>query len=273
MNHQAINQLVDGLPFVRSILESRYDRRFANNRHEQLYRGIFNTFEEAAASFPVARLGYDNDDSAQMYDDLADDVQPYDYPVMFHLQRLLIEHGTAGLAAGIFDYGGHVGVKRYAYGRFLDLPPWTVCDVPAVVRRGVERAFRCQQTDLFFTPDFSNVANKAVLLCLGSLQYIQHPLAQLLDRVPAAARPRHIILNTTAFTHPDDEAFYTLNNFGTAVAPYKVQNVGRFMMDMERIGYRMRDLWENPGRLCSVPFQTKRRDFRYLGMTFDRVGK
>ncbi len=214
----------------------------------------------------VQKLGYDNAESAGMYDNLMTRLESYDYPVLFWLSKLLREDG-ASAARGVFDYGGHVGVKHYAYSPHLEgVPEWTVCDVPAAAKRGAEIAQKRGARGLLFTDDFTQADGKGILLCLGALQYIEPTLAQQLNRIPKASQPKHVIINTTAFT--EEPAFYTLNSFGTAFASYKIQNVGVFVAEMREAGYRLLDQWENPGRSCSVPFQTERQDFKYLGMRF-----
>jgi putative methyltransferase (TIGR04325 family) len=269
----ALANIARNTPIVRELMKRRYDRRFAINRHEQLYRGIFDTAAEAVASFPVQRLGYDNAESAGMYDGLMTTLESYDYPVLFWLGKLLRED-PENAARGICDYGGHVGVKYYAYSPLLgDLPKWTVCDVAAAAKRGAEIASERGAYGLRFTSDIRQIADKGILLCLGALQYIEPTLAeQIMTASPGmAGRPKHVLINTTAFTDADEPAFYTLNSFGTSSAAYKIQNAAAFISQMAIAGYTLVDQWENPGRACSVPFQNERRDFKYLGMRFVRA--
>jgi hypothetical protein len=57
----------------------------------------------------------------------------YDYPGLFWLGRSI----DAGLTR-VFDLGGHIGIKYYAFRRVLSYPDslrWTVCDVPSVVEQ------------------------------------------------------------------------------------------------------------------------------------------
>jgi putative methyltransferase (TIGR04325 family) len=264
----ALKELARQSPLLRSVFKQRYDKRFAENREEQLFRGIFATAAEAASSAPARKLGYDTAEAAGMYQSLMTKIESYDYPVLFWLENLL-DHNPETAARGIFDCGGHIGLKRYAYRPLLGkLPEWTVFDVPAVVRRGATIARERAVTGLRFTDEFTDVAGKGILLCLGSLQYIEPSLASLLIAIDASARPRHVLLNTTAFT--DEPAFYTLNSIGTAFCPYKIQNVSKFISEMEAAGYTLIEQWDNPGRACAVPFQNQRGAFKYLGMMFQR---
>ncbi len=255
-------------PIVRSIIKLRYDRRFENNQGEQLYRGVFSSYDEAAVSSPVPKVGYDHPEPAAMYKAFMTELQSYDYPVLFWLNKVL--EGDPENRRGLFDYGGHIGIKYYAYHRFLrNVLEWTVCDVPAVILRGAGMAVDLDPDHLLrFTLSFDEVAGKRTLLCLGSLQYIEESLADKLSRVALGARPRHVLINTTAFVHEGERSFWTLNSIGTSFCPYKVQSEQAFVADMEKVGYARLDTWVNPGRSCHVPFQSSHRDFKYLGMCF-----
>lgn len=269
MMMNALKELAKSTPLLRSVFQARYDKRFAENTTEQLYRGIFKTAREASASFDVKKLGYDNAESAGMYESLMGTIEHYDYPVLFWLKKLLSDDPNSMLR-GIGDYGGHVGIKYYAYGHLLGpLPRWTVHDVPAAMARGKEIALERGMYGLRFADSFAGFAGCGALLSLGALQYLEPTLASSLSSLPATDRPRHVIINTTAFTEEDE--FYTLNSIGTSYCPYKIQNTGAFIGDMLQAGYAMTHVWENPGRKNSVPFQDERADFRYLGMHFETV--
>lgn len=268
MTLTAFKQALKELPLVRNVVEQRYDRRFAQNTQEQLYRGIFGTFEEAEQSFPAPRLGYDHPEAAGMYEELMTKVEDYDYPVLYWMNQLIHDHELRS----VLDYGGHIGIKRYAYEPFLPIClDWQVYDVPAVIARGRNvAAKRSDAGGLTFTSDFAGgIKGKGALLCLGSLQYVKPSLAELLAPLDCNRVPHHLLINTTPFT--DEEPFFTLNSFGTSFAPYKIQNEAEFEQEMLDVGYRVLDRWKNPGRACHVPFQTERKDFRYLGMRLERA--
>jgi len=262
---KSLKEVAEQVPVLRDMLAHRYDRIFEANRNAQLYRGVFESYAEAAASSPAPVVGYDQEGPAKMYAFLMNDVQLYDYAVLFWLQHAC--KSERGLR--LFDYGGHVGVKYYAFSNLLGfIDSWKVCDVPAVVREGREIAKAHGAHNLSFTENFEEVGDYETLLCSGSLQYIEQPLYEKLAQLPLARRPKHVLLNLIAFTANNEPEFYTLNSIGTAFCPYKVQNQAAFTEGMAQVGYACRNSWENPGRASHVPFQHQRADFVYRGMYF-----
>lgn len=62
-----IKKIIKSLPFVRYLREKKYDQKFERNRHDNLFRGVFNSYSEASANLPQSQqIGYDNKDSATM---------------------------------------------------------------------------------------------------------------------------------------------------------------------------------------------------------------
>lgn len=254
------------LPGIRHLRRRAYDRRFAANRGENLFRGVFPSAEAALASAPASRpLGYDNEEAATMY---APRRRPetYDYPAMFWLDRAI----RAG-ARRIFDVGGHVGLHYYAFRDCLDYPVdlhWTVCDVTAVVDRGRRIAEeRGVSAQLAFTDDYAALDGADLLLASGSLQYLPMTLADWLRGV--SRPPPRIVVNTTPM-HPAKD-FYTLNSIGTAFCPYRVVHEAGFVKALDSLGYRATDRWANPGKGLHIPFQEGHDVPAYRGAYFERM--
>src|SRR5438477_12426004 len=66
-------------------------RRFEQNAQDNLFLGVFDSFEAAAASAPPTRpLGYDNPDSASLYLRRLR-IDEHDYPALFWLSLSLSE--------------------------------------------------------------------------------------------------------------------------------------------------------------------------------------
>lgn len=241
------------------------EQRFAQNSSENLFRGVFNSADEATRSAPPTRpLGYDNPESAALYFGRMRH-ELYDYPAMFWLRRALDD----GLRT-IFDVGGHVGIKFYAFREPLRLPDdvrWLVCDVPAVIDRGAKVAAR-RGVDkwLSFTSDYERLDGLDILFASGALQYLPHTLDEWLGRLRQL--PKRLVINTTA-VHPSLD-FYTLNSIGTAFCPYHVVAEQRFLDGVGAHGYELIDRWINPGKTLRLDGHAEHGLDHYSGFCFQR---
>jgi putative methyltransferase (TIGR04325 family) len=250
------------LPGLNAVMKRRYERYFARERNANLFRGVFRSFADASASAPATKgLGYDQPEAAGMYREVLETLRPTDYPPLFWLCRLLPE------LSSVFDYGGHVGLKYYAFRKYLDFDArldWTVCDVPAVVASGRALLAETKASRLEFTSEFGEVSGKSLLLCSGSLQYIEPSLPALLE--PVSSLPRHVLINSTPVS--ELATYFTLNNIGTAFCPYKVQNRDELVAGMKSRGYALIDAWENPGKRCFIPLHPEHSLDSYRGFYF-----
>jgi putative methyltransferase (TIGR04325 family) len=232
------------------MLRPIHERRFERNRSENLFCGVYESMEAAAAARPVTRpLGYDNDESATLYAPV-NRPESHDYPAMFWLGRAMAEGARA-----VFDVGGHVGLKFYAFREILgfdDALSWTVCDVPAVVRQGrTIAAERKVSGQLRFTDDYGALSGHDLLFASGSLQYLPMTLG---DWLRGVIRPPHrILINTTPLHH--DRSFFTLNSIGTACCPYRVMHEASLVRQLDAIGYRVVDRWFNVGKSLRLPLE------------------
>ena len=245
---------------------ANHRRRFAHNRDENLFRGVFDCAEGAMRSAPPTRpIGYDNDASTTLYDFHLVRVFAYDYPALHWFRRSFDE----GLSK-VLDIGGHIGIKYYAFRKYLDYPTglgWQVCDVPSVVARGREiAAARDAAKRLTFVSDPSQALPCDLLFLSGSIQYLPVDLHTLLETLPA--RPRRIVVNTTPI-HPK-LTFFTLNSIGTAVCPYRVFSEADVLAQFASLGYRTLDRWDCPGKPMRIPGYPKHSLEHYTGFCFDR---
>ena len=249
------------------VIHERMARRtFLANRCNNLFLGVYDTWGEAdlaARSFGLT--GYDNSASAHLYDNRVR-MDPHDYPSLYWLTRSLHEGMT-----GIFDVGGAIGIKFYAFREPLnawsDLV-WRVQDVPAMVANGRELARRrgdCAQ--LQFTEDFRDGDGMDVLFASGSLQYLPQTLGDLLGDF--TRRPRRIVINTTPVHSQKD--FFTVNSIGTAFCPYRVQTQASLVRGLTRLGYRLRESWTNPDKQMSIPLHPDLSLRNYSGYCLDRT--
>ena len=248
----SLHHIVDRLslaPGVRKLRKRRFDAYFTNNKGLNLFRGVYGSYEEALAAIPPAqRRGYDSDEAAELYTEWLD-IFDYDYPAMFWLQRAMLDG-----ARTIFDVGGNIGIKYYAYRRHCAFPDnlrWTVADVPAVVRKGRALAQAQAADKLAFSESTNEMSGCDVLFASGSLQYLPRTLPELLQE--ASYRPPWIILNITPL-HPV-HTFYTVNSFGPGYCAYRVQQRDAFLESVRAAGYHVRAEWKNPGKVLELPFE------------------
>ena len=270
--HQAVDRIGE-LPPLRHARRAKARRRFALQTDAHSFDGVFDSFEAALAHAPAARpRGYDNPASAGMYDNRLD-IDEHDYPAMFWVARSLAEG-----ALRVVDVGGSVGIKFFAFGRYMAYPVglrWRVIEVPAVVARG--RAFaqqrgaagpqRAAPALLEFSDRLQDADAADVMLASGSLQYLPQSLGEILRGL--SNRPRRIVVNTTPI-HPH-RSFFTLNNIGTAYCAYRVQAFDEFVGGVQACGYRLVHQWRNAGKALSLPFEPGCSVDRYSGFCFDRL--
>lgn len=246
-----------------SVREAAYRKKFLENTDENLFMGSFESFAAAEAGAPPAKpVGYDNAEKAR--DFYSHQIYFYDYPALFWIGRSLDE----GLRS-VFDLGGHVGIKYYAFSRLLNYPEnlrWTVCDVAGVVKTGQEQAVERGSThQLGFTTQYGDASGFDVLFASGSLQYLPQRISEILASLPV--KPKRIIVNTAA-VHPD-RTLFTLNSIGFAVCPYRIQHHNELLSELTAAGYKRRDGWRNEGKPIDVPFVEGGDKPFYAGCCFD----
>ena len=265
MRRLRIAQKLAWIPGVAWLLHAHYERRFRSNTSRNLFRGVYDSYEAAQRSAPTDRaLGYDNQESAAMYfNHMGPD--SFDYPAIYWLEKSFQQ----GLQT-VFDVGGHIGIKYYAFKPLLSAPQgmrWLVCDVPAVVQRGKAAAAKRDPTGhLSFTSDYGQVEAQDILFASGVLQYLPMTLLEWLS--PVQTKPRRIIFNTTAI-HPSLD-YFTLNSIGTAYCPYRVTSEPNFLAQMGALGYALVDRWQTPGKgALELPLEVGHDVWEYSGFVFD----
>jgi putative methyltransferase (TIGR04325 family) len=229
----------------------------------RLFRGLYPNFASAEADIPKTRLqGHDHDVSALRLAHDVSNIYPFDYPILFWLQKLLPECRL------LFDWGGNVGISYFAYQKFLSYPPelrWQVCDLPAVVKLGKTIATEKAARGLTFTSTLDDAKFADVLLAAGSLQFIEKPFQALraLD-----ALPRHILVNKLpAYDLP---AAVTLHNLGSSFCSYQLFNRPAFIDQFLALGYELKDEWKSPDISCHIPYHPEHCVTAYTGFYFTR---
>lgn len=194
----------------------------------------------ALAAVPKSKLpGYDHEDIAEISFQAMCRVMPWDYPVLFWLQR----DWRTGLK--VLDAGGHMGTKYIAFDRVLPVgqAEWTVLDLPGIVAAARARQARgALPAALRFVTTPAEAGAADVFLASGLLQYLDVPLSDLLSQLPAP--PRRIILNKVATR--DGPTVVTLEQIGAARVPYQIRNRETFEAELQTLGYTVMDSWEIP---------------------------
>ena len=274
------------LPLVGTLVSGAYRRYFdaASARHTRLFHGVFADFAAAEAAIPAGRnSGYDNSASAGRVIGEWLDVYPSDYPVLLWLSKLVPDCKL------LFDWGGNVGLKYFAFRRYLTYPEsftWLVNDVPAVVELGRVTAKREAATaraeaanargetptaqhgatpELRFTSTLEELPVADVLLAAGALHFIDDAFGKLAS-LPNL--PEHLIFSKVP-AH-DAPSVWTLHNMGTAMCPYRLFNRDELVRAVEDLGYRLIDEWRMPDVFCEIPFFPKYKIEAYSGFYFAR---
>ena len=259
--HRALDQL-GTLPGLLQWRKSRFDKSFDAGQAIGCFRGLFETYSQAAAAAPATRpTGYDHVDAANMYRDRLNSIYPSDYAMMLWLSKAFADG-----ARKVVDLGGHIGLAYYAYQRLLAFPEdisWCVSDVPAVMAAGRQEALERDPTRrLGFTDQFEAVAADAeVLFTAGCVQYLEETLAQRIATL--SQRPRWLLINLLPLH--ERSAYWTVQSIGTAYCPYRIQHAQSFFADLERLGYRVHDKWENIDKSCWIAFEPEHSLDRYYG--------
>lgn len=255
------------LPGVRLLAEPLYRRRFRQPyRHGNAYCGVYRSYAEARSMAPRSMpTTYDVGEAAALYRTQLEHIRVSDYPLLHWLSRLL----AAGQHS-IFDLGGHIGVSYYGFRRYLDYPQdmrWTVHDVPTVMAAGRERALQHDpERRLSFADSRDAADGTQLLLSTGALQYLDYSLPEFLQRLERP--PPHVLVNLTPM-HPS-RGYFTLQNLGIAICPYRVMAVPDFLAGMKSLGYGVVDRWESFERELKVPFEPECTIDRYYGFYLRR---
>ena len=259
------------LPILRLLGKPLYRRLFERRAFgDNVYSGIYPSHAEAlAAAGRVTRpSSYEEFDPAAfagggMYG--RQGIRVSDYPLVYWLNRMFGEG-----CRSVFDLGGHDGVTYYSFARLLDYPAdmrWIVHDVPNAMAAGAEWAREHDpQKQLTFAGSRFDASGCDVLLSSGTLQYLDYTLPELLAQLPMP--PSRVLVNLVPM-HPK-KSFFTLQNMGRAVMPYRVQAIPDFVDAMQALGYSVLDQWHSRERHLRIPFEPAYRVDAYAGFCLVR---
>lgn len=263
-----IRRIVDEIcefPGISLVTRPWYRRRFRAHRIGNAYHGVYASFAEAQGDIPPGLPpDYNTAAAAGMYEHRLHQVEASDYPALFWLQHFI---GTG--SRRIFDLGGHVGLSYYAFGSHLAYPDnlrWQVHDVPVVMDKGRALGLERDPSRKLEFVELDQADGCDVLMAKGALQYLDYGLPELLRGLDEL--PRNLLINLTPM-HPD-RSFFTLQNIGVAVCPYRISAIPEFLLDIQALGYRLVERWEHLDRSVRIPFHPNSSIDRYHGFCFSR---
>ena len=206
------------------------------------YRGRFSTREQAQNSLPAARRAtYDDEALVSIGIESYSTIQPFDWPILVFCQKLMRENHLHALT----DFGGHVGVKFYAFRDMLNLPDdfrWQIVDVPAMVREG-RRRLPPEVHSLCFFDQVEETEACDALLCSGTLQYVELSIEEVIDRLPQ--KPYMIFLNKVPVS--SKQGFFTVETFVKSL-PCHIFGPDDLGRAREHLGYALVASWPIPNR-------------------------
>jgi len=234
-------------------------------RRPPRFSGVFTTRDEALSSLPAdQRSAYDSDGVAEVNFTAMIQRMAWDYPVIHWIRETTLKKQKKELS--ILDAGGHMGTK---YISFADLLPvddmvWSVYDLPSIIRTA--RSYQATGKvpgNIRFIDHPREAGEVDLLLASGLLQYLDIPLASLVDQL--AVPPRYILLNKVAVR--DGDSIVTLEKIGKVLVPYHTRSKSAFESELSGMGYRILDTWPIPDlshRISTHPWLSASQSVGYM---------
>jgi len=230
-----------------------------------LFAGVYDSYAAAERDIPEWRKqGWDNQETASRYLFQIDYMLPTTYATFFWLSKLLQPQST------LLDYGGNIGLSYYGYVKRQALPEgarWVIVELPHLVAIGTKMAQRQKAAQLEFATELGSAPRCDILFSAGALQYMEHSVPGLLEKM--AALPKHILLNKVPLHR--ERNYWTLQNFGSAVSPYRIYKENEFLGYFEKAGYVLRDRWSVPELSCAIPFHPRELVAEFTGLYWERT--
>ncbi len=226
------------------------------------YRRVFPSLSEArrvAAHYIKDSHGCSDEINRQMTQGLA--TRPSDYPVLFHLSKLMPEVKI------LFDLGGNAGNLFYCYAKYLKLPQdfvWLVHDLAPTVEFGRRLARERGECRLRFADELKAMDGTDVLLVSGSLHYLEPSLPEVVRDL--SRKPKHVIINRTPISTV--RSVVTVQDVGTYQAACRTILRRDLIAGMEEMHYELIDQWSVPELWVRIPFHPEYSVREYSGLYF-----
>ena len=259
-----ISRAIELLPYGRDIV-----LHLTRNRRGISYRGVFNSWEEAAQAVSKGKSGdYDviNADKASDPEREKQRLETWfhevDYPLLYWLSRIIGEGCT------VLDLGGSLGHFFYSISDKLDLPKtlrYVIAELPSAVAYGTEISRERKENRLSFldSSELSSVQKVDVFMTAGTLQYMRKQLPEIIDEFNE--RPRHVLIHTLP-VHAEKE-FSTIQNLGLCEVPYRIYSMDLLCEEMKSRGYELIEKWVSD-RTIEIPFHRSLAILGYAGFYF-----
>ncbi|WP_170416481.1 methyltransferase, TIGR04325 family [Ruegeria atlantica] len=193
----------------------------------------------ATAIAKADRGGYADEEIVQANTNKMRGRAVWDYPVMLWINAMHRD------GMRVLDAGGHFGMKYTAFGDLCPIASmhWTVYDLPTTINlaRAAQKR-REVPPEIVFQHDLEKVGDVDLLLASGLLQFLDVPLAELVNRLNAP--PQYIILNKVATRL--GPTVVTLEKIGPGRVPYQIRDRDEFEKSLTDMGYAIHDRWEIP---------------------------
>lgn len=242
--------------------ERAFEKYTLTRKHQEgLFTGVFSTYELAQEHIPqIYRVGWNNKESARLWLHQYDMIQPTAYSAFFWIHEILKENDT------LVDYGGSIGLSYYGYTERTALPKgvtWNVVEVPRIAQTGRELAAKNHAASLIFYDDLLKAPASTLLFSAGTIQYVNDGVPGFLEKL--SFLPKHIIINKLPLID-DTPSFWTIQNFGASISPYRIYNRDEFLQYFKGFGYHIVDGWEVPDLSCDIPFHPGHTISRMTGL-------
>ncbi|MBB5057845.1 putative methyltransferase (TIGR04325 family) [Granulicella aggregans] len=228
------------------------------------FRRTFSSFEEARLHAGKYRVpSHEHPDNISIHSYRTEEVRESDYPVLFHMQRLM------GEVNSVLDIGGSIGNLFYGYSKYLSYPPgmtWTVCEVPDTIIAGSHLAQQRNEHRLRFVERIQDCDAVDAVIISGALHYFEQLPPALIEGL--RRQPRHVFINRTpviygpsAFTIQDHEQYF-------AISPARVLSHEVLLEAMYRAGYELVDEWKANELRLHIPLHPEASVSAYSGFYF-----